>query len=435
MDEVSLAVVATLVLVYSVISGRLERSWITAPMVFVVFGWLLGDDALGLLEAGTQEAFIDLVAHVTLALVIFSDATRINLRLLIRQEDLPVRLLLLGLPLTVIGATLAALMIFSEMSIWQGTVLAVVLAPTDAALAQTVVNSERVPDRVRQALNVESGLNDGLALPFLLLFISLAAIGGETQGPGYWVSFAGRQLLFGVLIGGLAGYVGGKLIGWGTRSGASFATFQRLAILALALMAYASAESAGGNGFVAVFVAGLAFGNAEPEACEPLHIFIESEGALLVLLTFLLYGTVMLPQALPALDGRVLVYAILSLTLLRMIPVVLALIGTGLLTSSRLFLGWFGPRGIASIVYVQVLLGEASIPGQELIYVTAVTTVLLSVFLHGISAHPLVKLYAWLLDRREEAEMESEMREVTMMPTRGHKQVPRHQGQPYQETG
>ena len=211
MQPVTFAVIAVFVLVYGLISRRLEKTIISAPIVFVLFGILLSDKITGLITSG-DHVFIEIVANLTLILVLFIDASRIDLKLLRKEGDLPLVLLSIGLPLTIIFGIGIALVLFAGLPLWEAAILATILAPTDAALAQAVINSERVPVCIRQALNVESGLNDGICLPILLLFISLAVSSEAGQSAAYWVSFTSKQLILGPVVGILVGYIGAKLI-------------------------------------------------------------------------------------------------------------------------------------------------------------------------------------------------------------------------------
>jgi sodium/hydrogen antiporter len=406
----TLALVGLFIVLYAAISRRVDKNIVTGPMIFVAVGLVVG--VLALVQQDVTTPFINVLAHVTLALVIFSDATRINVRNLRLDEDLPARLLLIGLPLTMMLGTGFALLIFTELSLWEAAVLAVILSPTDAALAQTVINSEKVPERVRQSINVESGLNDGLALPFLLLFISLAGTAGGEQTN--WLAFFAGQLVLGPLTGVLVGYGTGKVLEWSVKTDSSDEDFRRVALLGVVGLAYGGAELVSGNGFVAVFVAGLILGATAPDISKPFGRFVEAEGAFLTLLTFLFFGAVILPDVIRDFDPRMLLYAGLSLTVVRLIPVGIALWRSGLLTPTIGYIGWFGPRGIASILYLLLLLeeGDLGLRTESILYNTAALTIGISVFIHGLSAEPLSTLYTSHLDNQAEEEKREEMRPV-----------------------
>jgi len=407
--------VALGILGFGLVSGRLQKTPITAPICFAGLGLIAGPAVAGWIRIDPHAHGVDLLAELTLVLVLFTDASRIDLRLLRREHDLPVRLLALGLPLTVLLGTAVAVLVFEAMSVWEAAALAVVLAPTDAALGQAVVSSPLVPVRIRQALNVESGLNDGLVLPVLLVVLSCA--GAEQAGSvGYWVRFTALQVVLGPLVGIAVGYLGGRAVGRATRSGWMDPAFQRLSALGLALLAYALAVMIGGNGFIAAFCAGLTLGNSSRAICECLYEFAEAEGQLLTLLIFVVFGVTMVPVMLEHANGSTLLYAVLSLTLIRMVPVALALAGKRLKVDTVLFLGWFGPRGIASFLFLLLIVDEMVLAAQEQLAAVVATTVTLSIVVHGVTAYPGAVLYARHMKRHgPEA---GEHVAVTEMPVR-----------------
>ncbi len=416
MTPITFAVLALFVLGYGLVSKRLEKTVISAPIVFVLFGILLCDRVTGLISSG-DHVFIEIVANLTLILVLFIDASRIDLKLLRKEGDLPLVLLAIGLPLTIIMGTGAALFLFTGLPLWEAAIIATILAPTDAALAQAVINSKRVPVCIRQALNVESGLNDGICLPILLLFISLAVSSEAGQNASYWISFTSRQLILGPVVGIIVGYIGARFITLAVEKEWMSRDFEKLSGLALPLIAFYLAEPLEGNGFMAAFFAGLIFGNFAKKVARPVHEFGEAEGSLLILLTFILFGAIMVPKAVEQLNLQIIIYAVLSLTVVRMIPVAISVAGKGVLNSTKLFLGWFGPRGAASILYVLIILKEDMLTHGELIFNVSVITVLLSVFLHGISSVPGVKTYSDSIDGAE-PEITEKMKNVSEMPTR-----------------
>lgn len=416
MDTLALASIALFLLLYGLVSARLERSPITGPMVFVAAGLLLWRfGLLGADDGPFDHAFFDTVATLTLILVLFIDASRIRPGLLRREGSLPARLLGVGLPLTVVAGTALGVWLLG-LPLWSAAVLATILAPTDAALAQAVIDDGRTPQRIRQALNVESGLNDGFGLPILLLFVSLAGADEGVRSAGYWLLFVAQQLLGGALVGVGVGLLSGLAVRRAVASGWMTGSFQRLSVLAISFSAFYGAELIGGNGFVAAFAAGLAFGGVAREACAPLLHFAEAEGALLVLLTFLLFGGLMVPELGPV-TPELLLYALLGLTLVRMAPVALALLGAGLRPGSVAYLGWFGPRGIASILYLLLVVERTMEAGP--LFDAAVLTVLISVALHGLSARAATGVYARYLARQDEAGHMMEMLEVESSPSRG----------------
>jgi len=419
MEELSgLVAVLICILFAAAISRRIQGSIITLPMVYTVLGLMLSGRVLGVIELDLGNELIQLIAEVTLILVLATDASRIDVRMLIKDHSIPLRLLAIGLPLMMVFGTIVAAMLFAELTFWEAAVLAIILSPTDASLGQAVVTNPRVPVRIRQTLNVESGLNDGIAMPFLLLALSLAAAEQDPLGPSYWLGLAFTQIVFGILVGIIIGFLGGRFVEWGERSGWMSDAFQKISALALALLAYGAAEIVGGNGFIAAFVVGMTAANtSRTEETDKLYEFAEVEVQGLTMLTFMIvFGAVMLPLALDQFNGTMLLYAVLSLAVIRLAAVGVSLIRSKVKPVTTGFIGWFGPRGVASILYIFTVL-EEDLQGESLIYSVVMLTVLISIFAHGVSAGPGAKWYA----KRVEGVVESEgteMQEVPEMPVR-----------------
>jgi sodium/hydrogen antiporter len=414
---VDLIVLAAVVFVFGLVSRRLDGTVLTAPLVFVAAGFVLGPWGLGLVEFELDDQTVLLLGEIALAIVLFTGAATINLSALRQNEALPLRLLGIGMPLTIALGTAGAALVLTNLTFWEAAIVGVVLAPTDAALGQAVVSNPRVPVRIRQALNVESGLNDGISVPFLALFLTFAEAEEEHLSASVWIRFALEQIGFGALVGVGVGLAGGLLVRWASRKGWMTDSFQRIALLALALIAWALADQIGGNGFIAAFVGGLAVGPTVERVGEQLIRFSEAEGQLLNLSVFFIFG-VFVFGAIQHLSWEVALYALLSLTLIRMLPVALSLYGKHLRGISVLFAGWFGPRGLGSIVLGLIVVEEAPLlPGRDEIEMVVALTVLLSVLLHGLTAAPLSALYA----RRVEG-MEADAPEkqgAVESPTRG----------------
>jgi NhaP-type Na+/H+ or K+/H+ antiporter len=412
---VDLAVLAAVVFAFGLVSRRLEGTILTAPIVFVVAGIVLGPAVLGLVGFELEGHTVLLLGEIALALVLFTDAARVDLSALRQDEGMPLRLLGIGMPLTIALGTAAAALLLTDLSFWEAAIVGTVLAPTDAALGQAVVSNPRVPVRVRRALNVEAGLNDGLSVPFLALFLSLAVAEEELQSASVWIRFALEQIGFGVLVGIGVGLAGGWLVRWASKRGWMTETFQRLALLALALVAWALADAVGGNGFIAAFVGGLVVGPTVERVGERLLRFTEAEGQLLNLSVFFVFGVFVL-GLMDAMTWQIVLYVLLSLTVVRMLPVAVALFGTHLRGVSVLFAGWFGPRGLASIVLGLIVVSEAPrLAGRGEIELAVALTVLLSVLLHGITSAPLSAAYARRVegmpaDAPEKGEVESPAR-------------------------
>lgn len=394
MSLVEVGIVALFVTAFALVSGRLGKAWITPPMVFVIFGLIVGPDVLGAIDMSIESETVKIIAELTLALLLFTDAARINIPRLRAEHAMPKRLLGLGMPLTIALGAVLALALFSDLGIWAALLLATILAPTDAALGQVVVTSDRVPIRVRQALNVESGLNDGIAAPLVVIFSSLAIAWVDALSALDSLREIAQQIGFGLLIGGGLGIVVGLLVRASGERNWIDNVFGQLGILTLAIGAWALASAAGGSGFIAAFVCGLAFGSVRGLDPQPITEFTESSGQLLNLVVFAIFGGLFVGPAVSALTWQVALYAVLSLTVVRMIPVAISLAGLGLRRNTVLFVGWFGPRGLASIVFGLVVLEVAGFSAAGDLFAGITWTVLLSVFAHGLTAHPLSAWYA-----------------------------------------
>jgi NhaP-type Na+/H+ or K+/H+ antiporter len=401
---VALGLFACVVFTFALLSRRVEGTIVTAPMVFVSAGLVAGWTGLVDFGAAAHEdpvageisrEVVLLVAELALVLVLFTDAARIDPRAL-RGNALPVRLLGIGLPLTIGVGTVLGLVLLTELEPWECAIVAAVLAPTDAALGQAVVSSPALPLRIRQALNVESGLNDGGSVPFLMLFIALAA--AEEGLEGGWARFALEQIGYGTLIGAIAGVAGGLGLLRAAERGWTTPVFERLAVAALAVMAWFFANEIGGNGFIAAFVGGGAAGMAARPVRDRVLEFIEDDGELLNVAVFFIFG-VFAADVLADVTWQMVAYGVLSLTIIRMLPVAVAVIGLGLRPATIAFLGWFGPRGLASIILALVVIDEQpGLTGLQGIFLVMTVTVLMSVFAHGISAAPLTRRYARVTD-------------------------------------
>lgn len=389
---VELGVISAVFLAYALVSRSLLWANISAPVVFVAAGVLCGPHVLGFATfSPTGEAGL-IVAEVALVIVLFSDASRSDLSELRSEGALSARLLAIGMPLTMMTGTAAAAVLLLGLEFWEGAVIAAILAPTDAALGHAVVSSKLVPEKIRQTINVEAGLNDGLSIPFLFLFLGLAVDQASLDAAG-WFTFGIEQIAIGVTTGLFIGGGAGWLVDRAIERRAMTHTFKRLSMVAIAIGIWALADSAGGNGFIAAFVAGLAVARFREDFGDHMLGFAEREGQLLSLVVFFVFGTAAIGFLGDATWG-VVAFAALSLTLVRMGPVAIALSGTGLSNASVAFIGWFGPRGLASIILALVVVEEEpGLPGLDLVIAATTVTVLASVFLHGITARPFARLY------------------------------------------
>ena len=388
MEGAAFVVVAALVFVWGAVSARLERADLTAPIVFTAVGAALA--GFGLVHpAGAPEMLKPLV-EITLVWVLFSDAARVRVHDLRNDLGLVVRLLAVGLPLTVLAGWGLAAWLFPALGLWLALLVGAALAPTDAALGVPVVTNPVVPSRIRRVITVESGLNDGIATPVVMVAIA-GAVAAEGSG-GRGAGGALVELAIGVAVGAGVGFAGGWLLRWARQRGWAAEDFVGVAVLALALTAYATALAVHGNGFVAAFCGGIAFGAAAGRRGPAELVFLEQVGGAVSLLVWLAFGAIAVPIALDRLDWTILLYAVLSVTVVRMVPVALALLGSGTDRNTVLFIGWFGPRGLASLVFALLALEEIGSGADGAVAVIAVT-VLLSVLAHGVSAAPLAARY------------------------------------------
>lgn len=411
-----LTLIGLAVMAFGLVSARAQTSVVTPPLAFLLLGFATGDIGLGWADLHLNDEIIHVMAELTLVVVLYTDAARIDLKLFRHEHNLPIRLLGIGLPLTIGLGTLAGNWLFANWNLWDAAVLATIVAPTDPTLAHPVVTNRLVPARIRQAISVESGLNDGICLPVFVIFLCGARASGHVEGVAYWIRYGLLQITLGPLIGFAVAYSGARLLEgawnrkWVSRS------FLDLLLLALAAVSFGAAELAGGNGFVAAFCAGLTVGNSARSVCGALYEFGEAEGQLLSLLVFFIVGAVMVPVVIEDANLASLTFALLSLTALRMIPVVLSLIGAGLKWETFSFIGWFGPRGTASIVFAMILLQETRIPLRQEMFMVAMTVVTLSVLLHGVTAYPAARWYARRFTVPEQVLLPVEHQPLSEMP-------------------
>jgi sodium/hydrogen antiporter len=378
-------------LIYSAVAGRIERSLISGPIVFTAIGFLLGADGLGVLRIHVDGEGLRLLAELTLAMVLFTDAAKADLSIIKRNLGLPERLLGVGLPLTIVFGFLAAAGVFPRLEILEMALLAAILAPTDAALGKPVVTNPALPASMREALNLESGLNDGVCVPIVVLLLGLA-VGTQIEGGAVWhvarvvVEAIGIGLIVGFGLTALAIF----MLRFSERQGWISEHWVEIPIVALAAACFAAAQALGGSGFIACFVGGLLLSGLHARHKQELLRGAEHMGEALALLTWIVFGGIVVARLVDRVTWPALLYAVLSLTVIRMLPVFLCLLGTRTSTSDKLFIGWFGPRGLATIVFA-VLVFDEKLPGNDTIILAAGWTVLLSVITHGVTGNPFVR--------------------------------------------
>ncbi|MFE4537246.1 cation:proton antiporter [Streptomyces scopuliridis] len=388
--DATFSLILILLFLWSLFSQRLARVELTAPVAFVLLGLLLGK-GIGVLDLAPSPEIVRTLAEVTLAWVLFTDAARLSFRALRPELGLYARLLLLGLPMCIGLGTLLAMGLLPGVTGWAALYVAAALAPTDAALGATMMVDPAVPARVRRLINVESGLNDGIATPFVVLALAGVAAAGSTA---HTLTSGGAlvELAIGLVYGTALGLVAGWLLRYALRKGWATEDVAGSGVLALALLSYTSSIAIGGNGFIAAFLAGLAFGSTHG-APQRVLLFVEQTASLFSVLVWLLFGAVLLPAAFDHLTWQAGLYAVLSLTVLRMVPVALSLTGSGLDRRTVLFVGWFGPRGLASVIFGLLAVEELAPPAWQMIVPVVACTVLLSVLAHGVTSAPLAQRY------------------------------------------
>ena len=390
-----IVILLSVFVLYALIASRLERLSITAPMVFVVAGVVLGERATNELHVSLTSEPVLVIVELTLALLLFADASTVRLREVEGDARLPARLLLIGLPLTIVLGTLIAVLLFPSAGWATAALIASILAPTDSALGLAIFTNRAVPVRIRRALNVESGLNDGIVTPFVTLFLTLV-VSEEGGANSRWLVEAGKEIGLALLVAVGVGVMGGMLLRYAHRRGFTSEVSEQLAIVSLALLAYLGSVALGGNGFIAAFVGGLTFGATTRGSLHEPTEFTETVGLFASFFVWTVFGALFVgPVLTTRIDTTAIVYAVLSLTLVRIVPVAISLRGVGLRGDTVAFMGWFGPRGLASVVFTLVAvetLQHAGAPFDALVEV-ATWTVLLSVMAHGLTAGPLARAY------------------------------------------
>jgi NhaP-type Na+/H+ or K+/H+ antiporter len=395
-----LTVFAAFAFAYSLIASRLDKTPVNGALVYVAVGMLFGPQGIGLIDLKVNGEGISRLAELALAVCLFTDSSNANLSILRRVEAIPIRLLLIGLPLTIALGLGLGFLVFGDLSFYEIALIATMLAPTDAALGKAVVTNPAVPEKVRESLNVESGLNDGICVPVILLFLALATGTAEaSESAGLAVKLTLEVIGIGVVTGLILAVLGGLALRTCANRGWVAGTWLQIPIIALALLCFGLAQWLGGSGFIACFVGGLTFGGMTKQHKDQFLESAEGTGDALAMLTWFAYGTVAIGLLFNQFSWQVVLYAVLSLTVVRMLPVFLCLIGKHLQWDTLLFIGWFGPRGLASIVFA-VMVAAAQLPGNATIMATVAWTIVLSIVAHGLTANYLARVYGARADRR-----------------------------------
>lgn len=424
---IAILTIGVVLIAYSAVSGPLDRRSVTSAMAFVAVGFLIGPEVLDLLHVSLESTVAERVTELTLVFLLFSDSARLDLSTLRRKLGWPSRLLLIGLPLTMLAGIGAGLLVLPGIGLANAFLLSTMVCSTDAALGQRVVEDTAVPARVRQALDVESGLNDGLAVPFFLVALDISTANLDRGVPYAVASNAASQIGWGVAAGVGVGTLGGLIFRWTDERGWLQGQWLQIFTLAVALTAYAVASTLGGSGFIAAFVGGMAFGQTSRQHGPRVTYLTEQTGGLLAAVTWIGFGALAISRVLRDITWQVVLYALISLTVVRMVPVAVAMIRSGARWLTVAFIGWFGPRGLASVVFALLTL-ERGIPQARTVLATVTVTVALSVFLHGLTSVPLVAVYhrwyAAALAARPTAPAEAAPTPVPRRPRRADAETP-----------
>jgi len=398
--EIGILVILACVCGYSMLAQRLSSTFISAPMVFITVGFAVS--YFNILQIDDSEEVLYLIAEIALVVLLFLDASQVNLKHLKKQNALPLRMLLIGLPLAILLGTLMGMLFLPTWSIALIALTAAILAPTDAALSQAVISNKTVPEEERQTLSVESGLNDGLALPMILFFASFLAI-HESASTSYaqWLALGGSQILIGILVGIAVGWSSGRMFLFVESHKLTSSVYEGIAVLALTGITYLSASLLGGNGFISAFVAGLTFGNIVKGHCRFIYKFTESDAQMLIWAAFTVIGIGLLPRAIEQLTLPVAGYILVSLFVVRPVAIYLSLIGSKTAPVTRLFMGWFGPRGLATALFALIVSHEILPEHSQAILVVAINAVWMSTLLHGISAAFLADRYGRFMSKKD----------------------------------
>ncbi|MEA5510393.1 cation:proton antiporter [Crocosphaera sp. UHCC 0190] len=395
------SIIAIFIFIYSLIAGLLGRTWVSDAIVFSFTGLLLGPFGLGILHFNVTSENLKTIVELTLALILFTDAANANLGVLKNSLRLPWRLLAIGLPLTILLGFGLSTLLFPEFSTVEAALLAVMLAPTDAALGKAVVTNPQVPDNIREDLNVESGLNDGICVPLLLALLAITTgNNSDNNTVNLLTTLFLEQIGIGVLVGASFSVIGTQLRQFCINQNWIAHDWQPVQAIALAVGCFATAQHLGGSGFISCFVGGLVFGGIVKRGKKELLIAAEATGDTLSLITWVAFGSSVVVLVFNHPSWQAFLYGVLSLTLIRMLPVFIALFGMKLDLWTKLFIGWFGPRGLASIVFAVIVLDEKLPHSQEIAIIVA-TTIILSILAHGLTANPLANRYGqWIAQQK-----------------------------------
>lgn len=387
-------VLTVLVLGYAVVSGLVSRWYVAPALIFMGLGMALGPFGLHLLDAGPGTEGYTVLAQLALTVILFNQAARLDLGTVLQRGRVTFRLLVVGIPLSLLLGALTAALLLPVLPWWEAVCLAAIVAPTEVALIDALLEDTRIPERVRHALSVESGFNDGFALAALLAAVALASARTDPH-PAHWAWFMFRTEFVSLVLGVVVGAIGGLVITWSHRRGWMSDTWAQLATLAVALICFELGEQLHASGFVAAFTGGLAFAVIALRSSTTVPTQVSDATAqLLELLVFAMFGAFAVIDGWQHAGWRVVLFSILALFAVRIVAVSVALAGTDLSRYSRLFIGWFGPRGIGTVVLGLLVIGRGDIEHTDLIAQAGVITVTLSLVLHSVTAPFGIRRYA-----------------------------------------
>jgi NhaP-type Na+/H+ or K+/H+ antiporter len=386
-------VLTSMVLAYAVVSGLVKKWYLAPALIFVLAGMALGPYGFNLLEGGPNTTTFTVLAQLALTVILFNQAAELKVSAVVRRREVTFRLLVIGIPLAIALGVVTALVVLPVMPLWEAVCLAAIVAPTEVALIDALLEDGRVPERIRHALSTESGFYDGFALAALLAALALAS---EHSGDSdvHWGWFLVRTELVSVGVGLVIGAGAGWVIGTSRERGWMNDIWAQLATLAVALVCFQVGEMLHGSGFVAAFAGGLAYAFAARRAgSRPETHVSDAAGQLLELTVFALFGAYAVITGWRDVSWRVVVFAVVALLLVRLIAVWLALIRSDVPPRERLFIGWFGPRGIGTLVLGLLVVERGQIEQESLIIQVVAVTVTLSLVVHSLTVWPGIK---WL---------------------------------------
>jgi NhaP-type Na+/H+ or K+/H+ antiporter len=367
-----------LLAVVAALSGLMRGTVLSASVLSVVLGIVLA--ATGVVEVEVGDPSIVELIELALILTLFSDGMFVERELLRRHWSPVARSLIIAMPITMGLLALAAKALFPDLDWAEAFLLAAVLSPTDPVVTSAVVTSKLVPSAVRHTLNLESGLNDGLALPFVLFFLVLASPGGDAGGEA--AKLFGEALVgaaIGIALGAIGGRLHHRLPGGGLTQ-----RYEGIYAIGFGLVAFGLADVTFGNGLIAAFVCGIAMGAAEHDVPQGFVEFAENTSAILQVLTFFVFGALIVATGFDHSIPPLIVFVLFALLIARPVAVQLSFLRTGLPRSQKAFMAWFGPKGVASMLFALFVL-KSGVGEKELIFDVAALVILASIVAHGLT--------------------------------------------------